>query len=86
MQPETSGSLMPEDQFEGLWLLAEGFESVDIYRDLFSARQAVAVEEAEGKQGELTSPSVVPVAGSSWLRGEGSSPELTRGLDCTGYS
>ncbi|MEK8170871.1 UvrD-helicase domain-containing protein [Streptomyces sp. M19] len=52
-QLEAFGSLMPEDQFEALWLLAEGFEPEDIYRDLVAARQAVAVEETERKQGEL---------------------------------
>lgn len=57
---QTCGSLMLEGQFEALWLLAEGFESADIYRDQFSARLAVAVEEAEveveqGEQATLVS-------------------------------
>lgn len=52
-QLEAFGSLMPEDQFEALWLLAEGFEPEDVYRDLVAARQAVAVEGAEGGQSEL---------------------------------
>ncbi|MFC8710327.1 UvrD-helicase domain-containing protein [Streptomyces sp. NPDC057197] len=52
-QLEAFGSLMPEDQFEALWLLAEGFEPEDIYRDLVAARQTAAVEQAEGKRGEL---------------------------------
>jgi len=38
-QLEAFGSLMPEDQFEALWLLADGFEPEDIYRDLVAVRQ-----------------------------------------------
>ncbi|MEW1611265.1 MULTISPECIES: hypothetical protein [unclassified Streptomyces] len=82
VQLETFGSLMPEEQFEALWLLAEGFEPVGIYRDLFSARQAVAVEEAEGRRGELaaavrlTRSRIVLVTGPEWLAGTPPRPRL----------
>nr|WP_308409371.1 UvrD-helicase domain-containing protein [Streptomyces pinistramenti] len=52
-QLETFGSLMPEGQFEALWLLAEGFAPDGIFRDLVAARQAVAAGEPEERQGEL---------------------------------
>ncbi|MEU7316467.1 UvrD-helicase domain-containing protein [Streptomyces sp. NPDC007083] len=51
-QLEAFGSLMPEDQFEALWLLAEGFKAEDIYRDLVAARQS-ASEDDTPVQGEL---------------------------------
>ncbi|MEU4108048.1 DEAD/DEAH box helicase [Streptomyces sp. NPDC027717] len=51
-QLEAFGSLMPEDQFEALWLLAEGFQADDIYRDLVAARQAAPLGD-DAKQGEL---------------------------------
>jgi hypothetical protein len=51
-QLEAFGSLMPEDQFEALWLLAEGFDADDVYRDLVTARQSPAAEETALAQGE----------------------------------
>ncbi|MGW1885712.1 UvrD-helicase domain-containing protein [Streptomyces sp. NPDC001970] len=51
-QLEAFGSLMPEDQFEALWLLAEGFKAEDVYRDLVTTRQSTAADAAEA-QGEL---------------------------------
>ncbi|MFC8422752.1 UvrD-helicase domain-containing protein [Streptomyces sp. NPDC057236] len=38
-QLEAFGSLMPEDQFEALWLLADGLDPNDIYRELVAVRQ-----------------------------------------------
>ncbi|MFE4307985.1 UvrD-helicase domain-containing protein [Streptomyces sp. NPDC056517] len=52
-QLEAFGSLMPEDQFEALWLLAEGFDADAVYRDLVAARQLAPVDESDTKQGEL---------------------------------
>ncbi|MET9974703.1 UvrD-helicase domain-containing protein [Streptomyces microflavus] len=52
-QLEAFGKLMPEDQFEALWLLAEGFEADAVYRDLVAARQSATVEESEEPKGEL---------------------------------
>ncbi|GAA3357394.1 ATP-dependent helicase [Streptomyces antimycoticus] len=52
-QLEAFGSLMPEDQFEALWLLAEGFKAEDIYRDLVAARQSTSPEGDASEQGEL---------------------------------
>lgn len=52
-QLEAFGKLMPEDQFEALWLLAEGFEADAVYRDLVAARQSATVEEADEPKGEL---------------------------------
>ncbi|MFF8654127.1 UvrD-helicase domain-containing protein [Streptomyces huasconensis] len=53
-QLEAFGKLMPEDQFEALWLLAEGFEADAVYRDLVAARQSTPVEEeADQSKGEL---------------------------------
>ncbi|MGW2339080.1 UvrD-helicase domain-containing protein [Streptomyces sp. NPDC001661] len=46
-QLEAFGSLMPEDQFEALWLLAEGYEPADIYRDLVAPRQKEAADAGE---------------------------------------
>ncbi|MFF3014018.1 UvrD-helicase domain-containing protein [Streptomyces sp. NPDC057939] len=51
-QLEAFGSLMPEDQFEALWLLAEGFDADTVYRDLVAVRQAVTIEGC-AEQGEL---------------------------------
>lgn len=53
-QLEAFGSLMPEDQFEALWLLAEGFKAEDIYRDLVAvtARESTSDDGATA-QGEL---------------------------------
>lgn len=51
-QLEAFGSLMPEDQFEALWLLAEGYEPTDIYRDLVSPRQKDAVDSAGTGSGD----------------------------------
>ncbi|WP_345025849.1 UvrD-helicase domain-containing protein, partial [Streptomyces sedi] len=52
-QLEAFGSLMPEDQFEALWLLAEGFDPDDVYRDLVAARKAVVVDAAVESRGGL---------------------------------
>ncbi|MFE1961395.1 UvrD-helicase domain-containing protein [Streptomyces sp. NPDC059479] len=52
-QLEAFGSLMPEDQFEALWLLAEGFKAEDIYRDLVAARQSATADDDTSAQGEL---------------------------------
>ncbi|EGX58541.1 DNA helicase II [Streptomyces zinciresistens K42] len=51
-QLEAFGSLMPEDQYEALWLLAEGLDPDDIYRDLVAVRQKTTV--AESAAGEDT--------------------------------
>ncbi|MEU3860380.1 UvrD-helicase domain-containing protein [Streptomyces sp. NPDC028722] len=48
-QLEAFGSLMPEDQFEALWLLTEGFEPDDIYRDLVTARKSAPADAVEAK-------------------------------------
>ncbi|MCM2422135.1 UvrD-helicase domain-containing protein [Streptomyces sp. RKAG293] len=52
-QLEAFGSLMPEDQFEALWLLAEGFDADEVYRDLVTVRQVAPVDESDAEQGEL---------------------------------
>ncbi|WP_171162548.1 UvrD-helicase domain-containing protein [Streptomyces sp. I05A-00742] len=52
-QLDAFGALMPEDQFEALWLLAEGFDADDVYRDLVTARQVATVDESDAKQSEL---------------------------------
>ncbi|MFJ3987677.1 UvrD-helicase domain-containing protein [Streptomyces sp. NPDC090032] len=54
-QLEAFGSLMPEDQFEALWLLAEGYEPADIYRDLVAPRlkEDAADPSAAGKGDDI---------------------------------
>lgn len=46
-QLEAFGSLMPEDQFEALWLLADGLDPDDIYRELVAVRQKESAATAE---------------------------------------
>ncbi|MGW3314363.1 UvrD-helicase domain-containing protein [Streptomyces fungicidicus] len=50
-QLEAFGSLMPEDQFEALWLLADGLDPNDIYRELVAVRQKEP-EAADDRAGD----------------------------------
>ncbi|WP_030868127.1 UvrD-helicase domain-containing protein [Streptomyces sp. NRRL S-37] len=50
-QLEAFGSLMPEDQFEALWLLADGLDPNDIYRELVAVRQKEP-EAADDRTGD----------------------------------
>lgn len=56
-QLEAFGSLMPEDQFEALWLLADGLDPNDIYRELVAVRQKVP-EAADDTAGEYLATAV----------------------------
>ncbi|MGW3410988.1 hypothetical protein [Streptomyces sp. NPDC000888] len=39
---------MPEDRYEALWLLAEGLDLDDIYRDLMAVSQKTTVGPGTG--------------------------------------
>nr|WP_202511663.1 UvrD-helicase domain-containing protein [Streptomyces sp. SID3343] len=45
-QLEAFGALLPEDQYEVLFYLAEGFTAEDVWRDVVGVRRAVAAQDA----------------------------------------